>query len=73
MEKKIAKIENYNEICHELGFYPDCHFVEITRSGKIAYTVGKPDEIKALYQATIGHGYTPAKSLVTAFRRICGR
>ena len=61
---KIAKAKDYEDICHELGFIPDVHFVKITTRGTIDYTLGKPDEVKALYYATIKHDYTPAKHLV---------
>lgn len=60
---KTASTKNYDGICHELGFIPNVHFVKITTRGTIDYTFGKPDEVKALYYATIKHGYTPSKHL----------
>lgn len=63
---KIAKRKDYEAICHELGFIPEVHFVEITNRGTITYTVGKPQEVRALLNAVIEHGYKPAKSLLKA-------
>lgn len=53
----------YDDVCHELGFIPDVHFVEITTRGTITFTCGKPHEIKALYNSVYEHGFCPAKSL----------
>ena len=41
----------YDELCHDLGFNPDVEFIDVTRSGRITYTVGKPQEITALRNA----------------------
>lgn len=53
----------YDVLCHKLGFNPSARFVKITSRGTISFTVGKPDEIKALYNAVISAGYKPAKRL----------
>ena len=63
---KKASRKDYDAICHELGFIPSVHFVEITNRGTITYTCGKPQEIRALYKAVIDHGYQPSKNLEEA-------
>lgn len=47
----------YEELCHDLGFDPDVRFVDVAKSGAITYTIGKPWEINALYQAINARGY----------------
>lgn len=67
--KDGIKIEmTYEEICNDLGFCPNVHFVEITNFGTITFTVGKPNEIQALYQSVTGKGYKPAKKLTDLIR-----
>lgn len=52
----------YKQICSDLGFRPDSGFVRITSAGTIAFSIGKFEEIKALYGAIINKGYKPSKS-----------
>ena len=61
---------NYKEICEELGFNAECGFVKITSAGTIGFTVGKPDEIRALYRAVINAGYKPTKEFEKRMRNI---
>lgn len=58
----------YEDVCKELGFYPDVGFVEITKSGTITFTLGKPHEIRALYRSVIENGFIPANRMKTALR-----
>lgn len=60
---KKASRANYDAVCHDLGFNADVHFVEITTRGTITFTVGKPNEIRALYRAVLDKGYKPAREL----------
>ena len=53
----------YEELCKRLGFIPEVEFVELTNAGTIAFTVGKPVEIKALYTAVLREGFKPSKTL----------
>jgi hypothetical protein len=70
-EKTMKVIKNgnkvemeYGDICKELGFVPESHFVEVTTRGSITFTVGKPDEIKDLYKAVVDNGYKASAKLV---------
>ena len=47
----------YADLCHDLGFDPDVNFVDVTKAGSITWTLGKPEEIHALYQAIKDKGY----------------
>lgn len=47
----------YEDLCRDLGFDPDVRFVEVTRAGSITYTIGKPEEIHALWAAVSERGY----------------
>lgn len=67
---KVAKRENYDEICRELGFLPECEFVKIMNRGTITFTCGSPEEVKALYKAVIDHRYKPAASLTNVARTL---
>lgn len=53
----------YEELCKRLGFIPEVEFVELTNAGTVTFTIGKPEEIKALYAAVLRKGFMPAKSL----------
>lgn len=55
--------ESYEEVCENLGFIAEVHFVKITTRGTITFTCGKPEEIRALRQACRENGYKMAKSL----------
>lgn len=55
---------SYGDICKELGFCADVHFVKITTRGTITFTAGKPNEIQALYRAATSMSYKPAKKLI---------
>ena len=59
----------YAEICHDLGFRPECTYVDITTSGSITFTCGKTDEAKALAEACRQNGYKVSKRLEAAIRR----
>lgn len=56
----------YDEVCHDLGFIPDVHFVRVTTRGTISFTCGKPDEVRALLSAVRRQGYVAEKNLVSA-------
>lgn len=63
--KNGKKIEtSYSEVCHDLDFNPDVHFVKITNHGTITFTAGKSEEIKSLRRACEVKGYKIAKSLL---------
>ena len=53
----------YEELCKRLGFIPETEFVELTNAGTVTFSIGKPEEIKALYAAVLRKGFMPAKSL----------
>lgn len=53
----------YVDVCRELGFIADVHFVEITTRGTISFTLGKPDEIRSLRNAVREHGFVPSHAL----------
>lgn len=55
---------SYEEICKELGFIAACEFVKITNRGTITFTLGKPDEVRALYKSVLDCGFKPAASLL---------
>lgn len=54
---------SYPDICHELGFLAETHFVQVNSVGSIGFTCGKPSEIRALAAAVSEHGYRPSKTL----------
>ena len=64
--KKVEK--SYEDICADLGFLSYVHFVRVTSANTISYTLGKPDEVRALLAACEEKGYKPAKSLIDACR-----
>ena len=53
----------YEELCKRLGYVPEVEFVELTNAGTVTFTIGKPEEIKALYAAVLREGFKPARSL----------
>ena len=53
----------YEELCKRLGFIPETEFVELTNAGTVTFSIGKPEEVKALYAAVLRKGFMPAKSL----------
>lgn len=61
---------SYEEICKELGFIAACKFVKVTTRGTISFSVGKPDEIRALLNAVVKNGFKPAASLVETVERL---
>ena len=49
--KNGEKIEmTYDEVCYDFGFCPAARFVDITPRGAVTFTVGRPEEVRALYQ-----------------------
>lgn len=65
-----VKVEKtYEEVCEDLGFIADVHFVRVTSANTIAAWAGKPDEVKALLHACEAKGYKPAQALIRAARR----
>lgn len=63
MTNGTVQIESYENVCHNLGFDPNTHFVKVTNRGTITYTCGKPNEIRELKKACQTNGYKMAKSL----------
>ena len=61
--------KSYEDVCHDLGFFPSINFVDITKNGTITFTCGKPDEIYALFAACNSKGYSPSKRLENIARR----
>lgn len=53
----------YEELCKRLGFIPETEFVELTNARTVRFSIGKPEEIKALYATVLREGFMPAKSL----------
>jgi hypothetical protein len=53
----------YEELCKRLGFTPETEFVELTNAGTVTFTIGKPEEIKALYAAVLRKSFMPDKAL----------
>jgi hypothetical protein len=68
----MTKSENYTAVCARLGYLESVRFVEITPSGSITFTCGKPDEIFGLLARVRACGMRPAKSLIDACRRESG-
>ena len=66
MVNGTVQIESYEQVCKNLGFNPDSHFVKVTNRGTITFTCGKPDEIQALRNACKKCGYKASKSLMEA-------
>lgn len=67
--KNGEKIEmTYDEVCYDLGFCPAVQFVDITPRGAVTFTTGRPEEIRALYQAVKDKGYKPAQKFATLMR-----
>lgn len=52
----------YEDLCYDLGFDPDVNFVEVTKAGSITWTLGKPEEIHALFRAIEEKGYKAKSS-----------
>lgn len=63
----------YDEVCTQLGYRPEVHFVEITTAGTIAVTLGKPHEVLGLAQAITAAGFVQAVSLRQMIRGEFGR
>lgn len=61
---------SYEEICKELGFSAPSHFVRITNWGTISFSVGKPDEIRALYKSVEEQKFKPSAALVKTIERL---
>lgn len=61
---------SYEEICKELGFSASSSFVKITNRGTISFSVGKPDEIRALYKSVDEYGFKPSASLIKTLERL---
>ena len=61
---------SYEEICKELGFSAPTHFVRVTNRGTISFSVGKPDEIRALYKSVEKYGFKPSVSLIKTLERL---
>ena len=53
----------YEELCKRLGYIPETEFVELTNAGTVTFTIGKPEEIKALYAAVLREGFKPAQKM----------
>lgn len=55
----FVKIEmTYEEVCRRLGGYsPEVGFIKVLPSGKISFTLGKPDEIRELRANCYRHGF----------------
>lgn len=75
--KKLNVIQNgekkqmsYEEICKELGFSAPSHFVRITNWGTISFSVGKPDEIRALCKSVEKYGFKPSVSLIKTLEKL---
>ena len=70
MKKKYKVIINdkkvemtYEDICHDLGFAPECNFVRITTANTIGFWVATPDEARALVAACRRKGYKVKRTL----------
>ncbi len=57
---------NYAAVCHKLGIDASIHFVEVHEDGKIGFTCGKPDEVKALLASVREKGMIPTDGLFQA-------
>ena len=64
--------KTYKEICKELGFSAESHFVEIV-DGAISFTAGKPDEIKQLIGKACACGYDIDAKAMQAYVAEVGR
>jgi hypothetical protein len=61
----VAK--DYDAICERLGFSPESKFVVI-EDGKISFSVGKPDELRQLFQRADHAGYEMSPKLLAMER-----
>ena len=59
--EKVTK--TYEEICRDLGFIPETHFVTVNTCGAIGFSAGKRDEIRQLYRAIHRKGYKPTRAI----------
>ena len=66
--EKVTK--TYEEICHDLGFIPETHFVTVSTCGSIGFSAGKRDEIRQLYRAIHRKGYKPSMRIVRTIRNL---
>lgn len=62
----------YDEVCAQLGYQPEAHFVEITTAGTITFTLGRPNEVLELARAVTAAGLVQAASLRQTVRREFG-
>lgn len=60
---------DYNTVCEDLGFDPTTKFVVI-EDGKISFSIGKPDELRKLFQAVKQSKYEMADKLINMERRL---
>lgn len=60
----------YIEVCKQLGFSPEVHFVKLNPGGSIGFTAGKPDEIRSLLAACERHGLRPSRGLRDAAKLV---
>lgn len=54
---------SYEDVCKRLGFIPEIHFVKVTTRGTVDFTIGKPNEIRALKRAITREGMVMSKKL----------
>lgn len=66
--KGEEKEMSYEDVCKALGFIPEIGFVDITDTGAITFTIGKPEEIKKLHSNCQSRGFKISKRLADARR-----
>lgn len=66
--------ERYSAICDSLGLIAGIHFVRVSidRDGRerVGFTVGKPEEIRLLYERASRVGMLRSAGLIRALRRL---
>lgn len=60
----------YSEICKILGYNPSTHFVKVTSTGRISFTLGRPNEIRDLYASVIENGFVPSRNLLSRIKNL---
>lgn len=63
--KTQSRLEREATVAIKLGFRPEVRFVTF-KAGRVGFTCGKPDEVRALRSACIDHGMKMTRGLQDA-------
>lgn len=60
----------YEDLCRQLGFDSTVNFVVVTDDGRVSFSMGKPDEVRALKHACTREGFEFAEGdAITPYER----